>query len=59
VCRANVDPAARGALASLLGDMAAGLAEVVGCRPEDISIGPGDFGDDQQTWLASSATTPE
>lgn len=44
MCRATVTPDARQPLATLLRDMAAVLADRVGARPDDVQIGPVDFG---------------
>lgn len=46
MCRADVHPAAAGTLASILREMRAALADMIGIDPEQISIGPVDFGEE-------------
>lgn len=48
MCRADIHPDARALLGSLLGDMAATLADDAGLRPEDVLIGPVDFGEEER-----------
>jgi hypothetical protein len=45
MCRADVAPHAAGPLAALLLDMAATLAKAAGVEPENVRIGPVDFGE--------------
>ena len=54
MCRSSVDERAKGPLAQLLRDMAESLAEIEGCRPEDLAIGPVDFGSEEDEVLMAS-----
>lgn len=44
MCRSDIHPAAREQLGNLLTSMATKLADSVGANPDEVVIGPVDFG---------------
>ena len=49
MCRADVAPAARTGLASILDDMAHALADRYGADRDNVTLGPVDFGEPEVT----------